>query len=88
MIEQIRKTVAEQFNGQFKSKDEHVRMTLKRNGDMACVYDAMPGYAVPSSRDRFVLVPKGRVTKKTRMALLKSHGWLFETYLLKELGLK
>lgn len=87
MIEQIRNAV-KNFGGQFKSKDEHIRLNIKRNGDMACVYDAMPGYAVPSPRDRYFLVPAGRVAKKTRMALLKGHGWLFEPYLLKELGLK
>ena len=87
MIEQIR-NVVKGNGGTFKSVDEHVRLNIKRNGDMACVYDAMPGYAVPSPRDRYFLLPAGRVTKKTRMALLKGHGWLFEPYLLRELGLK
>lgn len=86
MIEQIRSRIKAN-GGIFRSKDEHVRMTLKRNGDLACSFDAMPGYAVPSTRDRFFRLPAGRVKKKTRLAL-KSHGWLFEPYLLKELGLK
>lgn len=86
MIEQIR-NVVKGNGGTFKSADEHVRLTIKRNGDMACVFDAMPGYAVPSTRDRYFLLPAGRVAKKTRMAL-KNHGWLFEPYLLRELGLK
>lgn len=86
MIEQIRKTVVENFGGTFKSADEHVHLNIKRNGDMACSYDAMPGTAIPSSRDRFFRLPAGRVKKKTRMAL-QGHGWLFEPYLLREMGL-
>ena len=86
MIEQIRKTVVENFGGTFRSVDEHVHLNIKRNGDMACSFDAMPGYAVPSSRDRYFRLPAGRVKKKTRLAL-KSHDWLFAPYLLKELGL-
>lgn len=86
MIEQIRKTVAER-GGIFKSADEHVYLLIKRDGSMACSYDAMPGTAIPSSRDRYFKVPAGRVTKKTRLAL-RDHDWLFAPYLLKELGLK
>lgn len=86
MIEQIRSRIKAN-GGIFRSKDEHVYIVIKRNGDMACSYDAMPGTAIPSSRDRFFKLPAGRVKKKTRMALLKSHDWLFAPYLLKELGL-
>ena len=86
MIEQIR-NVVKANGGIFKSADEHVYLLITRNGDMKCSYDAMPGYAVASPRDRYFKVPAGRVTKKTRLAL-RDHDWLFAPYLLKELGLK
>lgn len=87
MIEQIRNVVKKRNGGIFRSRNEHTSITIKGDGSMACSYDAMPGYAVPSARDRYVLVPAGRVKKKTRLAL-KGHSWLFDPALLQELGLK
>jgi len=86
MIEQIRQAV-KNFGGIFRSKDEHVYIVIRRDGSMACSYDAMPGTAIPSSRDRYFRLPAGRVTKKTRLAL-RDHDWLFAPYLIQELGLK
>lgn len=87
MIEQVRNQVRK-MGGSFESADEHVRIRIEKNGDMVCIYDPMPGYAVPSSRDRYVRIPAGRVKKKTNMKVMREHGWLFSSPTrLAELGL-
>lgn len=84
----VRDIVNQALNGRevFYADNRHVQIKRNKNGEIRAYYDAMPGYAVPSVRDRGFTVTEAMMDM-TENDMPHDMRFIFWGVVLKELGL-